>query len=137
MTTEKKTIFIICIGISILTAVGCWLLTQDKQRLRAGQVSEAFSSVATKAAEVSVPPEKTALPQTDTESPTNDRPKVNLNTADKAELESLEGIGPAFAERIIEYRSQHPFKSIYDIKKVSGIGDKKFEKIKDFITVAD
>ncbi len=62
--------------------------------------------------------------------------KINVNTATAAELEQLPGIGPVLAQRIVEYREAHgPFQSIEDIKKVSGIGEAKFEQIKDLITV--
>lgn len=61
--------------------------------------------------------------------------KVNINTCSKAELLLLPGIGDVLADRIIEYREKTPFKSIEDIKNVSGIGEKKFESIKDLITV--
>lgn len=62
--------------------------------------------------------------------------KVNINTADQAQLESLPGIGPAYAQRIIQYREINgSFKTIADIKQVSGIGDKRFEQLKDLITV--
>lgn len=62
---------------------------------------------------------------------------ININTAGQAELETLPGIGPALAQRIIEYRNSNgQFLSPADIKNVSGIGDKKFEQIKDKITVS-
>ncbi|MFO7154312.1 MAG: helix-hairpin-helix domain-containing protein [Caldicoprobacter oshimai] len=62
--------------------------------------------------------------------------KVNINTADEATLDTLPGIGPSKAKRIIEYREQNgPFKSVEEIKNVSGIGDKTFEQLKDLITV--
>ncbi len=62
--------------------------------------------------------------------------KVNINKASKDQLAKLPDIGPKTAEEIINYREKNgPFKKIEDIKKVSGIGDKKFEKIKDLITV--
>ncbi|MBQ6622462.1 MAG: helix-hairpin-helix domain-containing protein [Mogibacterium sp.] len=61
--------------------------------------------------------------------------KVNINTADKAVLMTLPGIGEAYAERIIEYRSSEPFKKIEDLKNISGIGEATFNKLKDLITV--
>ncbi|MDO4393357.1 MAG: helix-hairpin-helix domain-containing protein [Bacillota bacterium] len=61
--------------------------------------------------------------------------KVNINTADSQELQTLTGVGPATADKIIAYReSNGRFSDIADIKKVSGIGDKTYEKLKDFIT---
>lgn len=62
--------------------------------------------------------------------------KVNINTATQAQLETLPGIGPSTATKIISYRKEKgKFTKIEDIKEVSGIGDSKFEKIKDSITV--
>jgi len=62
--------------------------------------------------------------------------KVRLNYASKEELKGLPGIGESIADRIIEYRNQKgSFKTIEEIKNVSGIGDKRFEDIKDRITV--
>lgn len=62
--------------------------------------------------------------------------KVNINTADAAALTTLDGVGDATAAKIIAYREANgPFKRIEDIKEVSGIGDKKFEGMKDSITV--
>lgn len=60
---------------------------------------------------------------------------VNINTASARELANLPGIGEKTAEAIIEYREKTPFQSIEDIMNVSGIGDKKFEDIRDQICV--
>ena len=61
---------------------------------------------------------------------------VNINTANETELEELPGIGASIAGRIIEYRNKNgKFKNIEDIKNVTGIGDSKFEKIKNLIRV--
>jgi comEA protein len=60
---------------------------------------------------------------------------VNINKAGKDELIKLPGIGEAMADRIVQYRDFHNgFKKIEDIKKVKGIGIKKFEKLKPYIT---
>lgn len=62
--------------------------------------------------------------------------KVNINTATQTELENLPGIGPSTALKIINYRNENgKFKSIEDIKEVSGIGESKFNNIKDLISV--
>lgn len=61
---------------------------------------------------------------------------VNINTATQAQLESLPGIGPTIAGRIIEYREDNgPFEMIGDIVRVSGIGPSTFDTIRDLITV--
>lgn len=61
---------------------------------------------------------------------------VDLNTADAKALEKLPGIGPAKAQAIVEHRSKNGgFKSVEDLKKVDGIGDKTFESLKSEITV--
>ena len=61
---------------------------------------------------------------------------VNINTATQTELETLPGIGPSTALKIINYRTENgKFKSIEDIKNVSGIGDSKFDTLKKYITV--
>lgn len=62
--------------------------------------------------------------------------KVNINTASAGELETLPGIGPTLAQRVVDYRqSNGPFQCPDDIKKVKGIGDGIFAQIKDLITV--
>lgn len=62
--------------------------------------------------------------------------KVNINTAGKEELMTLSGIGETRAEDIINYRTEYGgFSSIEDIKNVSGIGDKMFEKLQEHIEV--
>ena len=62
--------------------------------------------------------------------------KVNINTAKQTELETLNGIGPSTALKIIDFRNENgEFKKIEDIKDVPGIGESKYESIKDDICV--
>ena len=64
-----------------------------------------------------------------------EKSKVNINTANQTELETLPGIGPSLAQRIIEYRNENgEFEKIEDIQNVKGIGDAKYNTIKDLIT---
>ncbi len=62
--------------------------------------------------------------------------KININTAMESELEEIPGVGESTAKKIIEYRKNNgKFKEIEDIKNVSGIGDSKFENMKEKICV--
>ena len=65
-----------------------------------------------------------------------DSSKININTATLEELDKLPGVGEATANKIISHREENgQFKNIEDIKNVNGIGDKKFEKMKELICV--
>ncbi|MGE5654649.1 MAG: helix-hairpin-helix domain-containing protein [Bacillota bacterium] len=62
--------------------------------------------------------------------------KININTAEAKTLEQLPGVGEVRAKAIIEYRQKNgPFRSIEDLKKITGIGDKTFEQLRDQVTV--
>lgn len=62
--------------------------------------------------------------------------KVNLNTAAQADLETLPGIGPALARRIIAYRTEHgAFGSVEELRDVSGIGEVRFAELRELVTV--
>ena len=66
----------------------------------------------------------------------NETGKVNINTAKQTELETLPGIGPTIALRIIEYRKENgEFTDIEELKEVEGIGEAKWEQIKDFVEI--
>ena len=63
--------------------------------------------------------------------------KININNASKKELVTLKSVGDKIADRIIEYRKAHPFKTIEELMNVKGIGQKVFDKNKGLITVKD
>ena len=62
--------------------------------------------------------------------------KVNLNTATLAQLDSLPGVGPVLAQRILDHRDKNgPFRTVSDLRQVEGIGDTRYEQLKDLVTV--
>ncbi|MEG0829088.1 MAG: helix-hairpin-helix domain-containing protein [Anaerovoracaceae bacterium] len=62
--------------------------------------------------------------------------KVSINTATSEELQTLNGVGPVTAEKILTYRkSQGSFKKIEELQNIDGIGEKTFEKLKDYIRI--
>jgi len=88
--------------------------------------------------QVIVPREGEVLDKALLEEQNNDSDsRININTADEGKLMELPGVGPATAKNIIAHRTEHgAFKSIEDIKNVTRIGEKTFERLKDLI-IAD
>src|SRR4029453_14351293 len=82
-----------------------------------------------------------ALPQTPRAAPGGTGPAtagglVNLNTATLADLDTLPGVGPVLAQRILDAReAQGGFKAVSDLRKVDGIGDSRYEQLKDLVVV--
>lgn len=84
--------------------------------------------------ETKIPPASETLPPAADILPA----KININTASREELQKITGVGHIIAQHIIDYRNQNgPFRTIEDIKNVSGIGEAKFQKMKDEITVGE
>lgn len=75
----------------------------------------------------------TARPRT-VSTPERQSTVVNLNTASKTRLMSIPGVGEATADRILQYRSHSPFTRPEDLQNIKGIGEKRFERMRPFIT---
>lgn len=118
----------------IISAAGGFLAEADKETINLARVledgelleipyAEGFSPI------IPTPIQNIIVPGSDSD-------LININTASSLELETLPGIGPTNAGRIITYREENgPFLSIEDIINVSGIGPGTYERIKDLITV--
>jgi len=86
--------------------------------------------------EIVVPVKQTQASDSGNTSSTINNGKININNASLEQLETLPGIGEVKGNAIIQYRKGHGlFKNIHDITRVSGIGEKTFEKIKDLIVI--
>lgn len=64
------------------------------------------------------------------------KPCINLNQATQAQLETLPGVGPVLAKRILAFRIRHGgFKSVVELLNVPGIGPKRFDQLKDYVCI--
>ncbi len=79
-----------------------------------------------------------AQSEDDEKSESTKKQRVNVNKADQKELESLNGIGPTYAGRIIKYRKKHGgFETVEELKKINGIGEKRLDNLKPFVKLTD
>ncbi len=119
-------------AVDAVDAAGGLLPTADAEAVNMAQVLKDGQ-------QLQVPEKETAQKQGDKQGESggaSDDGRININTADEKALDTLPGIGPAMAKRIIDYRTQNgPFQSIEDIKNVKGIGEAKFEKMKDKLRI--
>ena len=97
-----------------------------------------FALAAIPAAAQQTTTEKPAKAGAATAKPAAGAALVNINTATQAQLESLPGLGPKVAQRILEYREKNgAFKKVEDLMNVQGIGEKSFLKLKPLLTVSE
>ena len=118
----------------VISAAGGFLAEADKEFINLARVLEDGEMLEIPYAAGYSPVIPTPVQNVITSGPDTDL--ININTASSLELESLPGIGPTTAGKIIAYREENgPFFSIEDIINVSGIGPGTYERIKDLITV--
>lgn len=118
----------------VISAAGGFLAEADKQFINLARVLDDGEFLEIPYAEGFSPVIPTPIPNII--QPGSDSDLININTASTFELETLPGIGPTIAQKIVDYREQNgPFFSIEDIINVSGVGPGIYERIKDLITV--
>lgn len=134
---EKYRVVIGCITTVLLLAVGGLLVWIDWHP----PASQATSTSTVVKRSVEAGPTKTTTSTSVSTAPTSSAVPsqtglVNINNASVTQLDSLPGIGPTYASRIVEYRTANgAFASTRDVVKVKGIGEATYAKIKDKITV--
>jgi competence protein ComEA len=117
-----------CVGDAMLEAVNLARILADGEQVRIPTAEEVAAGAVASAAEGA--PTGGAAP------PGAAGGKVNINTASATELDTLPGVGPSTAQKIVDDRTANgPFKRIEDLMRVSGIGEKKFEALKDYVSV--
>lgn len=129
---KLKEILLVALTIALITGVGSWLLYADQKH--EGTFGEDYLFVEADPAAVRSVPTPTPEPTAEVVPESN---MVELNTATREELMTLPGVGEGLADRIIAQREKAPYKQPRDLKKVSGIGDKKFKKIYPYIYVQE
>jgi competence protein ComEA len=116
--------------VDAVSAAGGFTATADQTQLNLAQLVEDGQQI--------VVPTQGAAPAAGEPVPSTDGAagaKVNINSADATTLQTLDGIGPALAQRIVAYRSAHGgFRTVSDLQNVTGIGPKKFAAIKSEVT---
>ncbi len=132
---------IIALVVVILAGGGYWMLKHFHPALFLGEPDLVIETEAAPPLPTSPPPSTSSVPSVSSQlsvkrSALSDRVHININTATSQELQTLQGIGPVMAQRIIEYRQiSGEFSTVDDLTNVKGIGEKTLERIRDSIAV--
>lgn len=141
--SERRALTVLCSLLLLGQLALWWPVTHPP--LDAVQLAAAdsqFFHLAARAVEGGMAPEteagRPAAPRTRAAAPGLPAQPIDINTADAALLERLPRVGPAMAQRILDYRATHgPFRRIEDLRQVRGIGEKTFEQIRPHVVVRE
>lgn len=128
---KKASIILLVVFLAAVSFLGGLFLGRNLNRseVRISQVET--TAPPTSAAQSDNP----STPDTGSNTP-SERHLININTATVLELATLPGIGDVFAQRIVDYRTEHgPFKTVGELTAVRGIGEKRLEDILDYVTI--
>lgn len=122
----RLTWFFLIVGVVLITLVGALLLYYDTTYEQKALPASVYQ------------PSAVSEPQTEAdEQNAYVGEKLNINRASIEQLKTLPGVGDALAKRIVDFREKTPFKVVRDLKKVSGIGEKKFQEMAELVCVEE
>ena len=137
---EARAVLLVALVFSVGTAA-TFLETESDLHATATRIDEMLDSLERREDATSGPVstdqqnvETTQTSPQEARAPTHPRRPINLNTATAAELDALPGVGPATAQAIVASRARSRFTSTDDLMDIRGIGEKKLERIRPYVT---
>lgn len=128
-TGPAKFVAVVCLGGACMVGLAWSIATREPGAARAGVPLAALQASP-------VGDAGGAAPVGETTPRVSIARRINVNTASAAELELLPGVGPAIAQRIVEFReTRGPFRTLNDLDRVSGIGPRLIERLRDKVTL--
>ncbi|MFB6248049.1 MAG: ComEA family DNA-binding protein [Salinibacter sp.] len=121
-------------GLAVITLTGLLLIGLGVRHVQEQRVPPAAVDSLVARAGAPGPADSTRQATTAPAPPSPEQP-VRLNSASRERLQALDGIGPALSERIVQYRSKHPFQRVRELRRVRGIGPKTLAALRPVVAV--